>query len=152
MNHTDALYRAQIAGRIFNPDPDPSPDLNPDPYCYCVQYTCTLQKSVDKNMPQLIGNEVIKLLSLFSCFRYKRPTTGHRFGWVLTLFIKCWKNNFTFSICALYAIVSRAVRVQGWPGLKLFCDLGSEQPSSYESALRIRIWKGVSWAQIITRN
>jgi hypothetical protein len=23
--------RAQIAGRIFNPDPDPNPDPNPDP-------------------------------------------------------------------------------------------------------------------------
>jgi hypothetical protein len=93
--------------------------------CYCVQYTCTLRKSVVKNMLQLIGNEVIKFVSLFSCFRYKRPTTGHRFGWVLTLFIKCWKNNFTFSTCVLYLIVSRAVRVQGWPGLKLSCDLGS---------------------------
>jgi hypothetical protein len=66
---------AQIAVRIFIPDP--SPDLNPDPYCYCVQYTCTLRKSVHKNMPLLIGNEVIKILSLFSCFRYKRPTTGN---------------------------------------------------------------------------
>jgi hypothetical protein len=74
---------AQIAGRIFNPDP--SPDL----YCYCVQYTCTLRKSVHKNMPLLIGNEVIKFLSLFSCFRYKRPTTGHRFACVLTFFINC---------------------------------------------------------------
>jgi hypothetical protein len=56
---------AQIAGRIFNPDPDPSPDLNPDPYCYCVQYTCTLRKSVHENMLLMIGNEVIKFLFCF---------------------------------------------------------------------------------------
>jgi hypothetical protein len=37
----------------------------------------------------------------FSCFRYKRPTTGHRFAWVLTFFINYWKNKFNRSICVL---------------------------------------------------
>jgi hypothetical protein len=39
----------------------------------------------------------------------------------------------------LNTVVSRVVRVQGWPGLKLSCDLGTGQQSKQAPSRRVDI-------------
>jgi hypothetical protein len=115
------LSRAQIAGRIFNPDPDSSPWTRTR-----TAIVYSTRAPYENRLIKICRNWLeMKLSNFYLCFHALDINTLHRFVWVLTLFIKRWKHYFTFNTCVLYSIVSRAVRVQGWPGLKLSCDLGS---------------------------
>jgi hypothetical protein len=94
LNHTEDQQRKKEnlspdRRTNFQPGPGPKPRPKPGPVLLlCTVQVHSIQKSVHKNVA-LIGNEMIKNLILFLCFRYKCATADYRFAQVLTLFNMC---------------------------------------------------------------